>query len=184
MNQIYKMVRTLIGVEGKYSNNPNDAGGETMWGITHKVARENGYVGAMKDMPREVAEQLYLAIYFEKPNFNLVWGVSPQIAHELMDTGVNMGTGTATKFLQQSLNVLNKSHKDVPLYPELIVDGDLGRGTLSALMLFLKTRGAEGELVLMRMLNALQGARYIAITDGRVQNEEFIYGWFLNRVVV
>jgi hypothetical protein len=49
---------------------------------------------------------------------------------------------------------------------------------------FLKARGSQGEVVLLRMLNALQGARYIEITEERVQNEDFIYGWFLNRVVI
>jgi lysozyme family protein len=35
----------LIDVEGGYTNNPDDSGGETMWGVTIAVARRNGYTG-------------------------------------------------------------------------------------------------------------------------------------------
>ena len=32
-----------LGLEGKYSNNPNDTGGETMWGITKALTIRYGY---------------------------------------------------------------------------------------------------------------------------------------------
>ena len=177
------MIDHLIGVEGRYSFNVNDAGGETMWGITARVARANGYTNAMISMTKETAAEIYLRQYFIAPGFDKVFLISPSIAEELFDTGVNMGVGMASKFLQRCLNVLNKSH-GTPLFPELVPDGGLGDKSINALNTFLRARGAQGEVVLLRMLNALQGARYIEITENRVQNEEFIYGWFLNRVVI
>ena len=48
----------LMGHEGGYSNNPKDPGGETMWGITARVARAWGYSGPMKSLPRETAKQI------------------------------------------------------------------------------------------------------------------------------
>ena len=34
MSVFEKAFSHTLGLEGKYSNNPNDTGGETMWGIT------------------------------------------------------------------------------------------------------------------------------------------------------
>ena len=103
---------------------------------------------------------------------------------ELFDTGVNMGQATAAGFLQRALNLFNQSHKEVPLFPELKVDGDLEAKTLVALSAFLKLRGLQGERVLLRVLNCFQGTRYAELTENRETNEEFVYGWFSNRVAV
>ena len=59
MNRIEKIIEATVQKEGGYSNNPNDSGGETMWGITAAVAREVGYTGAMKDMTRAQAIAIY-----------------------------------------------------------------------------------------------------------------------------
>ena len=59
MNNFNRAFTELLGNEGGYSNNPNDPGGETNWGITLAVARANGYVGAMKDMDQSFAKRIY-----------------------------------------------------------------------------------------------------------------------------
>ena len=66
---IDSLIDGVIGREGRYSNNPADRGGETMWGITAAVARANGYAGAMRDMPRETAKDIYHRRYVEGPGF-------------------------------------------------------------------------------------------------------------------
>ena len=45
----------ILSIEGGYSNNPADRGGETNWGITKATARANGYQGEMKALTREEA---------------------------------------------------------------------------------------------------------------------------------
>ena len=181
---IESIIDATIGKEGGYVNNPNDAGGETKWGITVAVARQYNYFGRMVDMPRDVAVRIYKEAYFLEPGFDRILALSPSIADEMFDTGVNCGVSVPTKFLQRSLNVLNKSHTPKPLFDDLVVDGKLGNKTFAALAAFLALRGAQGELVLLRMLNALQGAYYIEITERREKNEEFVFGWFLHRVVI
>lgn len=49
----------LLSHEGGYSNYRDDPGGETMWGITARVARENGYDGPMKNFPVSMAKEIY-----------------------------------------------------------------------------------------------------------------------------
>jgi lysozyme family protein len=169
----------LIKREGGYSNDPDDSGGETMYGITAIVARENGYMGTMRDLPVETAKAIYRKRYWTGPRFDQVATLSPAIAIELFDTGVNCGVGKASEFLQLALNAFNMQGTR---YPDIQEDGDVGAKTLSALRAFLAWRGMEGERVLVRTLNCLQGARYIDLSQRRSANETFVYGWMLNRV--
>ena len=178
---IDQIINDIISVEGGYSFDSNDAGGETMYGITAAVARQHGYTGSMKDMPRSTAYNIYYKSYVVDPGFEAIIQADPAVGAELVDTGVNMGTTTAAKFLQQSLNALNDGGTK---YPDLVVDGRLGKASISALEAFLRQRGADGRVVLLRALNSLQGARYIALAESRPQNERFVFGWLLNRVTI
>jgi lysozyme family protein len=173
------LIDDVIGREGRYSNNPNDKGGETIWGITIGTARAFGYASPMITMPRDTAVAIYVQRYWKQPRFEDVAIASQPVAAKLLDVGVNMGPSTATKFLQRALNVLNRG--DV-LYPNTTVDGSIGAMTLAALDAFMKARGIQGETVLLRMLNAQQGMRYIEIAEDNPSQEEFEFGWFLNRV--
>ena len=177
---INSLLDAILKTEGGYVNNPNDRGGETNWGVTIAVARENGYAGPMREMSRQQATEIYRNIYFFKPKFDRVMTLSAPIAAELFDTGVNMGVGTASKFLQRSLNVLNRRQKD---YTDIAADGVIGNATLNALAAYLKRRGDVGETRILRALNALQGARYIELCEKREANEEFMFGW-LDRVAL
>lgn len=174
-----QMIDDLIGREGRYTFNINDAGGETMWGITAAVARRNGYTGAMSLMPRATAATIYRNEYLVKPGFDQVYAVSPCIAEELFDTGVNMGINLPGAWLQRVLNALNRQGKD---YPDIGADGRIGPATVDALRACLKCRGSDGETVIVRALNCQQGVRYLDITESRPQNEDFYFGWLLNRV--
>jgi lysozyme family protein len=176
---LHQVIAELIEREGAYSNHASDAGGETHWGITRKVARDNGYLGEMREMPRVVAERIYREIYWERPGFSKINVLSPAVADELLDTAVNMGVSKACEFLQVALNALNRQGKD---YPDLKEDGEIGEKTIAALTAFLRVRKSVGQIVMVRALNCLQGARYIEISRQRGANEDFVYGWLLNRV--
>lgn len=169
----------LIEREGGYVDHPADRGGPTHHGITEQVARAFGYHGQMQDMPRSVAKQIYLERYWVAPGFAHVNDHSAAVAEELLDTGVNMGVAVAGRFLQRALNAFNLEGK---IYPDVTVDGVVGRMTIAALRAFLGHRGKDGHLVLVRALNAQQGERYLGIAEGRASQEAFTFGWFLHRV--
>lgn len=179
MKDIEQELEVLIGKEGGYTNDPRDSGGETIWGITKFTADSFGYKGAMKDMTKDQAKAIYRARYWIQPKFDQVYKINPAIAMEMLDTGVNMGVGTAVKFLQRALNVLNQGGTT---YPDMAVDGGLGAMTLAALQKFLDTRKQDGVIVMMKMLNAQQSVKYIEIAEASAKNEAFQYGWQFNRV--
>lgn len=171
----------LLAREGGYVDHPDDPGGATNFGITETVARAWGYHGRMQDLPRSVARAIYRDRYWTQPRFDQVAEHSAAVAEELLDTGVNMGTGVAARFLQRALNVLNAEGKT---YPDVEVDGVLGRMTVAALRAFLATRGKDGHVVLWKMLNAQQSVRYIEIAERTPSQEAFQFGWQHHRVGV
>jgi lysozyme family protein len=179
MRDIAEMLEELLRKEGGFVDHADDRGGATNYGITVSVAREAGWRGSMRDLPRDLALTIYRRRYWTKPGFDQVAAVMPDVAAELFDTGVNMGPGVAAAFLQRSLNALNRRGAD---WPDLIVDRHIGPSTIDALRRFARLRGAAAQPVLLKALNALQGARYIELAESRQANESFVFGWLSSRV--
>jgi lysozyme family protein len=180
MSQIRdQIIRRVLIVEQGYVNDPADSGGETNFGITITVARRFGYMGKMENMPEQMAIQIYAKRYWNKMYLDQISTISVELAEELMDTAVNMGTKRATRFLQRSLNVLNNKGE---YYGDVAVDGIMGPGTLTAFSCYNLKRGPAGMRVLFKILNCLQGAFYVKLAERREKDERFVYGWFKNRV--
>lgn len=179
MSTIDGMLSELLRNEGGWVHNPNDPGGETNWGITAAVARQNGFQGAMKNLTRDEALAIYRNIYFYRPGFDGVFNYSSAIAAELFDSGVNCGPTVPAVWLQRSLNALNKGGT---AYPDVAADGNIGPKTLQALKAYLSDRGDEGEHVMLKALNCLQGERYIRLAEANPKLESFVFGWLSNRI--
>lgn len=176
---IDSIIEGVIGREGRYSNHPADKGGPTMWGITERIARANGYKGPMDRLPRSEAQRIYRLRYIQEPGFDKIALICPQIAEELIDTGVNMGPDVPARWLQEWLNALNNQGQ---LYPDIREDADIGTATTSALASLIRSRGQDGIIAMLKGLNCSQGERYKQLARGRVQNEAFVFGWLRGRV--
>lgn len=92
----------LIGNEGGYVNNPADPGGETMWGITKRVAVANKYMGQMKDLPRATAMQIAKKEYWDGINGDQL---DPNVAFQVFDAAYNHGIKQASLWLQRAVGV-------------------------------------------------------------------------------
>ncbi|BBD99043.1 hypothetical protein SAMIE_1025440 [Sphingobium amiense] len=173
------LIDDVIAREGGYVHHPADRGGPTNMGVTLDVARDNGYFGDMRTLPRKIAAGIYRRLYWDQPGFAFVAEGSWPVAAELFDTAVNMGAGTAIGFFQRALNALNRNQQD---YPDLKVDRAMGARTLGAFRAFRLLRGPAGDSVLLKALESLQGERYIHLAEQRPANEAFLYGWLANRI--
>jgi len=171
-------------LEKGYSNNPSDSGGETNHGITIAVARKNGYTESMKDLPLDVAESIAKKEYWDVLRLDDIAVLSERVALELFDTGFNCGPLAAAMFLQRGLNCFNRSNRIPADYPEVTEDGKLGPLCVISLAAYFQKRGKDGELVMLRYLNAAQGMYYDTLRKARIKDEEFTFGWFLNRVTI
>lgn len=122
-----------------FSDHPDDPGGETRYGVTESVARRFGYRGEMRDLPLDVARQVYRVLY---------WGpiraeeLPPRLRFDVFDAAVNSGPQTAIRWLQRALRVQ--------------ADGVIGPVTLAA---------AHAELDQSAVLLRFNGHRLRALTQ-------------------
>lgn len=92
----------LLGFEGGYSFNAADPGGETMWGVTARVARLAGYAGEMRDLPRDTAKAIYRRQYWDACQCD---EFPDRLNYILFDGAVNSGAAQSTVWLQRALKV-------------------------------------------------------------------------------
>lgn len=161
-----------------YVNHPDDPGGETNFGVTRKVALENGYAGPMRDIPYTKVLDIYRRRYWD----DLQGDEMPdqEIAEEMFDTGVNCGMPVVKRFLQRTLNALNAKGTK---YPDLVVDGMVGPRTIDALRRALAV-APWYRLCVLRALDSLQCVRYIELAERDSKFESFVPGWLRVRVGV
>jgi lysozyme family protein len=130
-------------------------------------------------MPVSLAREIYRRRYIVEPCFDKVTLIDEKIGMELIDTGVNMGPSRAGEFLQRWLNGFNAGGSH---YQDVFVDGRVGQITLDALRAFLRWRGADGSVALLRGLNGVQAARYLELAENDKRQRKFLFGWVLQRV--
>lgn len=100
MNVFDIIFERLMKHEGGYVNHPKDPGGETMWGVTKRVAVAHGYHGDMRKLPKALAKEIT-----EKSYYKAVKGdqLDRLIAWQLTDAAYNHGNRQAVKFLQRAV---------------------------------------------------------------------------------
>ena len=173
-------------VEGGYANNKNDNGGETYRGIARKywpnwagwrivdmlrISQQSTFPACLSKQPvlNELVDKFYKQNFWDTLTLDLM--ECQTVANELYDTAVNMGVEIAANFLQRSLNAYNlnaKRFKDIP------VDNNAGPVTIKTF----NSIDERGKKIIYKMLNCLQGARYMDIVERNHSQEEFINSWF------
>ena len=100
MSAIDDDITAIIKREGPPSNDPNDAGGRTAYGISEKANPAAWAHGA----PTEAeARAIYMQKYVVTPGFDKI--KDPQLQAQLIDFGVNSGPMIAIQKLQEILHV-------------------------------------------------------------------------------
>ncbi|MCG6965844.1 MAG: hypothetical protein LJE59_04990 [Chromatiaceae bacterium] len=171
--------------EGGYVNDPVDRGGETYRGIARvhhpdwagwkSIDAKRGKAGFPKSLDKDAALLAQVRAFYKGAYWDRFMGdemPDQAVANELYDTAVNMGVRRAVRFLQSSLNLLNRNQKD---YLDLIVDGWFGDKTMATMQALLKKDRDSDALV--KMMNIQQGARYVEIMAGDPGQERFARGW-------
>lgn len=100
-----------IGFEGEYVNDPNDAGGETKFGISKKAYPDID----IKNLTIEQAKEIYKRDYWDRCKCAFM---PDALSIALYDFAVNSGTKRAIRYLQRALGVT--------------VDGYIGNQTIGA----------------------------------------------------
>ena len=163
MAEFAPAAQVMLLHEGCYSDNPNDLGGPTKYGITLKFYQVAVRPTATKETIAALglAEALELYRKFFWAPLGLDQLTSQTIATKIFDMDVNMRPGQAIKLVQEALNDLGN---------QVDVDGLLGPQTRAAI----EASDPEGLIV---KIVARQSDFYRALVEQNPRDEEFLVGW-------
>lgn len=91
-------INRVLGIEGGYSADPKDPGGETNWGIS-KRSYPNLDIASLT---RDDAIAIYERDFWSKIDGD---ALPPGIGYQCLDFAVNSGVGTALRALQRAVGV-------------------------------------------------------------------------------
>ena len=89
MNRFNKFLNYIFKVEGGYTDDKNDRGGKTTWGITEEEARDFGYTGDMQNLTKDFAKNIYLKKYYLGNKLDKI--IDDRVALSIFDWAVNSG---------------------------------------------------------------------------------------------
>jgi len=159
----------LMQVEGLYSNDPSDKGGQTKYGISTPIAREYGITPEqLKELSIEDAKAIYCGKFYSALCLDTINNLD--FAYELFEMAVNQGLTQAIKALQTAYSVVAN---------DIAIDGKFGEQTKVAI--FYASEFPEQAAIMTKIINVIQGQRYIDICLRSPNQRKFLRGW-LTRV--
>lgn len=148
-----KFFTRLMKYEGVYSDDPDDAGGETKYGISQKAYPNIN----IKELRLEDAKLIYLRDYYVPMKISYI--VDDELAWQVFDFGVNAGAGRSVKMLQNLVGA----------FP----DGSIGKKTLA------KIDEYYGGYPLWVNFVGERVKYYVYLTIKRPKNKKFKRGWLI-----
>lgn len=164
MDRFEKFLDYIFEVEGGYTNDKNDRGGATNFGIIEEEAREFGYTGDMRNLTKDFAENIYLKKYYLGNKLDKI--LNDKVALSIFDWAVNSG-GRGIKKAQIVANKFGTN---------LIIDGIIGNKTLEAI-------NSINPEAFLKEYHELQRTFYRNLAAKDRTQEDFLKGW-LNRVEI
>jgi len=148
----------LMKLEGGYSADEDDPGGETNWGISKKSYPDLDIAALTKSKAKEIYQRDY---------WDSIWldqVVNDFIAAEAFEQSVHMGPAQAIKNVQTALNYLGEG---------LAVDGVMGPVTLHAM----NEWGAKDSIAFLKTLNGVQFSLYLGMVKKNPKLAKYSRGW-------
>lgn len=155
------VVRSLVQFEGVESNDPNDHGGHTRYGLTFATYLQlvtDGTDATFRALTREAVIDLLTEHFALRPGYARI--ADPWVRWAVIDFSINSGQRTATKALQRAAGLTGAA-----------VDGMLGRDTEMAV-------AAMDQGRLFRRLMAQRIRHYGQIIRRDHSQATFAGGWF------
>ena len=151
-------ITRVIGFEGGYTNDPDDPGGETKFGISKRQFPEL----SIKDLSLAEARRIYKYKYWRVLNLDQVNDIN--VCLEILDTAVNMGNRASGRITQRALNFLGEW---------LQVDGNIGPITITAINRWCR----KDPQAFLKALNGFQFIRYAKIIERWPKLVKYGRGW-------
>jgi len=169
-------IPVIMAHEGTPTNfwvdDPNDLGGETVWGISTLWIKRQGLTpydlglnqaaftpGCLKNVTKQTCQSLYKKYFWNQYGY---YNVNDQTAAtKMMDAAVNMGAKRAAEFAQRACNTLGA---------QLTVDGSAGAKTWAAI------NACDPEDFVRAYADEMT-AYYKRIVQARPLNGKFLKNW-------
>lgn len=180
-------------LEGGYSNDKNDTGGETFKGVSrNNFPRWQGWplldqYKSLPSFPQNALEDPMLQNMVKQWYKETFWDVfgldalsSDHVACEVFEQSVNHGIGRGARHIQEACNALNYTQQ---FGPDLAVDGKPGPATRARLAKVANS-SPQLALALANALNCLQGAFYVSLGNSQSAKSDYrMYtkGWLSKR---
>lgn len=149
-------IPTVLKHEGGYVNDPNDAGGETAYGISKRSYPDLD----IAQLTRAEAEKIYFRDFWAPLQLDAV--NDQQVATKVFDSAVLIGKSRAVKFLQRAVQSAGGGI--------VTVDGHLGPTTLRAV-------NTASPLLLIDAYRHLLDTYYEGLAEAVPTNAKFLKGW-------
>lgn len=160
-------IEAVLDAEGGRSNDANDGGGPTNWGITQDDLNAVGHSGSIMNLQKQDAIAIYRRLYWEPMCLDFL--ENQTIANQIFQAAVNQGIKLWMVYMQEACNL------NIPIEARLVVDGVIGTKTLSAINNLTDT--PAGILALSKSIYELQQTRYDRIVADKPLQESFRDGW-------
>lgn len=146
----------LLKEEGYLSDNPNDSGGLTKFGISQKSYPNLD----IAKITQEEAADIYRNDFYNSLKIEMI--KDEKIAYEVFDYAVNGGITSSAIALQASLHYLGS---------KIVIDGEVGLKTIS------ECNSYKDQSLLLYVLTSFRMHKYFNICDKWPKNLEFFEGW-------
>ena len=164
MERFKKFLDYIFEVEGGFTDDENDRGGATNFGIIEEEARKFGYTGDMQNLTKDFAKNIYLKKYYLGNKLDKI--LNDKVALSIFDWAVNSGR----RGIKKAQIVANKFGAN------LIIDGIIGNKTLEAI-------NAIDPEAFLKEYHEMQRTFYKNLAARDDLQEGFLKGW-LNRVKI
>ena len=150
MAEFEPAVEWMLSHEGGYVNDPNDAGGETKYGISKRSYPDVDIAALTLDD----AKAIYKRDYWASQRYEEI--ADQRVATKIFDMAVNMGFHRAHAIAQQQCGVKN--------------DGILGPLTVAAI------NAKDADTFVVSLCNACVEF-YSGLAEDKPTNQKFLNGW-------
>ena len=174
----------IVKIEGIYSDDAADPGGETYCGISRRhhpdwdgweildcLEDKTGYeaTSALRD---HVASH-YNRHFWYPIHGDAIYAISRRLSWKVFDVAVSKGVRRASEYLQRALNLVNLGGR---LYDDLAVDGIIGPVTVRAIELLYASSlltEKDTDRMLINTLSVFQGMSYVSFLESGHGREKF-----------
>jgi lysozyme family protein len=183
MADFKKAIIVLLNNEGDFSNDPNDPGGATKFGVSLRFLKTIGEFGDFDDDGNIDVDDIKLLtigrtsfIYQKYWWNNFRYGLinDDDIASKILDWSINIGHVRTHKLVQRAINLM-PVHREGETKEYLKVDGIMGNKTIAAI-------NSKPPKDLMMVLRGVLSCYYIGLAEKYPHFEKYIVGWLNKKV--